>query len=205
MDDKWFKQRQKIAGVTADEIAARLGRDRSLISRIYVGRQAMTLEQAQAFAEVLNVPLDEVLKRAGVLDEPKAQTFAPGFAESDAAPYRAAIPEMRKAQTVAEYFGGNRPGVDVWRVQSQSMLLAGYQLDDFILVDTHAADRAAPGDAVLAQVYDWNQGTARTVFRRFSPPVLVAASSLPEDAGVFIVDNNNVSIRGKVIASWRQA
>ena len=57
MDDKWFKRQQKRAGVTAEDIAEELGRDRSVVSRIYVGRQRMTLDQARVFAKVLEIPL----------------------------------------------------------------------------------------------------------------------------------------------------
>ena len=35
MDDKWFKAQQKRVGVTADQIAAEMGRDRSAVSSIY--------------------------------------------------------------------------------------------------------------------------------------------------------------------------
>jgi hypothetical protein len=59
-----------------------------------------------------------------------------------------------------------------------------------------------PGDVVIAQVYD-RGGSAKTVLRRFEPPVLVAASMDPEDWRVHVVDGNNVLIRGKVVASWR--
>ena len=57
MDDKWFKRQQKIAGVTAADIADRMGRARSNVSHILNGHQRMSLEWAKAFAEVLNVPL----------------------------------------------------------------------------------------------------------------------------------------------------
>lgn len=203
MDDKWFKAQQKRAGVTAEDIAARLGRDRSVVSRIYVGRQRMSLDQAQVFADVLDVPLPEVLARAGVAAEPVTQQLAPGFAESDAAAWLPKGPEDRRIPEIAQAFGA-RPGVDVWRVKAPALALAGYLPGDWLLVDTHAAERARAGDVVLAQAYDNARGTASTLLRRFEPPVLVAASTLPEDRRVHVVDGVNVVICGKVIASWRQ-
>ncbi len=202
MDDKWFKSQQKRVGVTADVIAAHLGRDRSVVSKILSGKQRMTLEWAQAFAEVLQVPLATVLEKAGVADAPVAQQISPGFSESDATPftYGPGLAESAQVRTIAQIFG-ERPGVDVWRVKSASMMLAGYLPGDFILVDTHAAERVRPGDVVIAQVY--GRDGAVTVLRRFAPPVLVAASCAAEDQKVHVVDGENVVVRGKVTACWR--
>lgn len=201
MDDKWFKQRQKLAGVTAEDIARELGRDRSVVSRIYVGRQPMTAEQARVFARVLNVPLADVMQRAGILDQGEARAIAPGFSEGDASPFTGKPNDVETLR--AKAFGGGRPGVDVWVVKTPAMMLAGYMPGDCLLVDTHQSERRKPGDVVMAQVYDWSTGSATTLLRRFEPPVLVASSPEPDDRRVHVVDGNNVAIRGLVIASWR--
>ena len=203
IDEKWFKQQQRKAGVTADEIAQKMGRTRSAVSHIYMGRQQMSLEWAKAFAEVLQVPLDEVLRRAGVADGPTAQALSPGFSDSDAAAWVPKPGEGQRVKTLAEAFGA-RPGVDIWQVRTPAMGLQGLLPGDFILVDTHAAERVRPGDLVVAQVYDNARGGATTILRRFEPPVLVAASTDPADQRIFVVDGNNVAIRGRITASWRQ-
>lgn len=203
MDEKWFKAQQKKVGVTADDIAARMGRVRSTVSHIYSGRQRMSLEWAKVFAEVLQAPLPEVLKRAGVSDEPTARHLTPGFSESDAVSWRPHGADDRQVPAMAVAMG-QRAGVDVWQVKSPALSLIGYMPGDFILVDTHAAERARAGDIVIAQVYDNAKGIASTLLRRFEPPVLVAASPEPDDQRVFVVDGTNVVIRGKVVGSWRQ-
>lgn len=202
MDEKWFKQQQKKAGVTADEIAGKRGMSRVNVSHILTGRQRMSLEWAKAFAEALQVPLATVLEKAGVTDAPTAQVFTPGFADSDAAPftYGPGLAEAAQTRNIAQVMG-ERPGVDLWRVKSRAMALAGLMEGDFMLVDTHAAERVRPGDVVVAQIY--TRGGANTVVRRFEPPVLVAASADPADGRVHVVDGQNVVIRGKVVASWR--
>ena len=202
MDILWFKQQQKKAGVTADEIAQKMGRTRANVSHILTGRQRMSLDWAKAFAEALQVPLATVLEKAGVTDAPTAQAFTPGFADSDAAPFvhGPGMAEGHQTRSIAQVMG-ERPGVDVWRVKSRAMALAGLLEGDFMLVDTHAAERVRAGDVVVAQVYGRNG--ANTVLRRFEPPVLVAASADPADGRVFVVDGQNVVIRGKVVASWR--
>ena len=204
MDDKWFKAQQKKVGITADQIAAVLGRDRSVVSKILAGKQRMTLEWAQAFATSLHVPLSTVLEKAGAADFQAVEQVKPGFAESDAAPfiYGPGMADHHAHRAIATAMG-ERPGVDLWRVKSRAMSLAGLLEGDFILVDTHQAERVRPGDVVIAQIY--NPRGAMTVLRRFEPPVLVAASADPADSRVHVVDGQNVVIRGKVVASWRAA
>lgn len=202
MDDKWFKRRQKIAGVTAEDIARRLGRDRSVVSRIYVGRQKMSLDQAKVFAEVLDVPLQDVLVHAGALEEgtaPKTGTLE----EGDAAPFRGQLGDNHRALAVAQALGAGQRKLDIWRVSSHAMSLAGYLEGDFMLVDENMSELTRADDVVVADVFDGQSSKARTVLRRHSPPALVAASADPADGRVYMVDNTNVVIRGKVVASWR--
>lgn len=208
MDEKWFKQQQRRVGKTSEDIGTALGRDRTIVSRIYNGRQKMTADQARVFAEVLEVPVGQVLERAGVLARDDL-TPTIGFAEDkidfkppDAVAFSGSENERLNVVSIAEHFGGNRPGVDVWEVSGAAMSLMGYLTGDCMLVDAHAATRAVAGDVVVAQIYD-RRGEATTVLRRFEPPVLVSASSEPDHQRVYVVDGNNVVIRGKVVASWR--
>lgn len=202
MDEQWFKVQKRRAGVTNAEIAALRGRDHTVISKLVSGAQPMTVEWAQAFATALQVPMATVLEKSGQLSPDQAQTVAaPGFAEGDAAPWVPKGADDRRMQAMAEA-AGQRPGVDVWRVGNASMAGAGFLPGDYMLIDTHAADRVSPGDTVIAQVYARN-GTARTVLRRWAPPVLVSVGGAGDTVEVHVVDHDNVVIRGKVVASWR--
>ena len=81
-------------------------------------------------------------------------------------------------------------------------LMAGAQ--DFMLVDINAAERARPGNIVIAQSYDNQTGSATTLLRRYEPPVLVAGTpDRDQDRLIHVVDNTNVVILGVVVASWR--
>lgn len=203
MDDKWFKTQQKKAGVTAEDIARHMGRDRSVVSHILNGRQRMSLEWAQAFADVLGVSVPDVLEHAGVAPKQVTRQLQPGFSESDAAAWIPQGADDRQVPTMAAAMG-QRPGVDVWQIRSAAMSFMGYMPGDYMLVDTHAAERVRAGDVVIAQVYDNAKSTAATLLRRFEPPVLVAASPEPDDRRVYVVDGTNVVIRGKIVGSWRQ-
>lgn len=165
----------------------------------------MTLDQARIFADLLGVPLSEMVERGGLAGKSEAQQITPGFAESDAATWTPGpgLGEAGTVRAVAQALGADRPGVDIWRVKSRAMALGGYLEGDYMLVDTHAAERVRAGDVVIAQLYNNSNATAATVLRRFEPPVLLAASADPEDGRVHVVDGVNVVVRGKVIASWR--
>lgn len=203
MDTAWFKKRQREVGVTADVIADRMGRARSNVSHILNGHQRMSLDWAQAFAEALQVPLATILEKAGVANGETTAQLVPGFAESDVTFFSDREPMQVQVKSYAQAFGGNRPGVDVWRVKGMALALAGYLPGDWMLVDTHQSERTRAGDVVIAQIYNNVEGNASTVLRRFEPPVLVAASADPTEQRVHVVDGKNVVIRGKVIASWR--
>jgi len=202
MDMAWFKQQQRNKGITSFDLGEAIKRDRSVISRILNGTQKMTLEQARIFADLLGVPLAEMIEHGGLGEKQVAQEFAPGFAESDAHVWipGPGMAEAASVKTVAQALG-ERLGVDVWRVKSRAMALAGLLEGDFMLVDTHQAERVKVGDVVIAQVY--NRFGAVTVLRRYAPPVLLSASADPADFAVHVVDGHNVMIRGKIIASWR--
>lgn len=200
VDAEWFKRRQKMVGVTSSDLGEALGRTRTVVSNIYHGRSKMSLEQARIFAEMLQVSLAEVLEKAGLADQDTAQRVRPGLSEGDAAPWAGKPAEAEDFDAIAKCFG-KRPGVDVWRVKSGAMALAGMLPGDFFLLDTHAVPHA--GDAVVAQVYDAASGEATTVLRRLEPPALVAASADPKDWRPYIVDGRNVAVMGKVSASWR--
>jgi len=163
----------------------------------------MSLEWAKAFAKVLRVPLDDVLSHAGVLDGDTPHKIGQGFSESDAVPFAHKRDTDARKTAIVAAFGGDRPGIDAWEVRQPSLAFMGYMPGDVILVDTHLSELTKAGDVVLAQIYDNGAGGARTVLRRHEPPVLVAFGPDTDDRRVHVVDNNNVAIRGKVIASWR--
>lgn len=204
MDANWFKRQHKIAGVTVHDLGEAIGRDRAIVSRIYTGRQKMTFDQAQVFAELLKQPLSEILAHAGLTDTATAQSLQRGFSESDAAAW---IPKEGKTseyvEEMAKALGAGQEGREIWRVKSRAMAMAGYLEGDFILVDQRSADQAKSGDVVIAQVYDWDVGSAVTLLRRYEPPVLAAASTDPADWKAHVVDHRNVKIMGLVKASWR--
>lgn len=189
--------------VTDDQIADRMGRHRSVVSHILNGRQKMSLDWAEAFADLLDSPIEKILSKAGVRTSSGGSPRPlVGLSESEAV-FVGKEDQTQKAQATASLLGGDRPGIDVWIVNATSMMFEGLLPGDQMLVDTHQASNISNSDNVLAQVYDQNIGTATTIIRRYEAPVLVAAGPDRDDKNVYVVDNNNVVIKGKIIAVWR--
>lgn len=179
-----------------------LGRDRAVVSRILNGHQKLSIDQAQVIAEALDLPIDQVLVRAGLIPEAKARSLSPGYSGSDVVLLSPGSEERNTFAVAAALHSGN-PDLSVWRVKSTAMTLAGYLPGDCLLIDTLLPGRTAAGDVVIASVAGLTADRP-TVLRRHEPPVLVAAATGPEYRNVYVVDQRTVEIRGKVLASWRR-
>ncbi|MBL3569895.1 helix-turn-helix domain-containing protein [Rhodovulum visakhapatnamense] len=203
MDEKWFKQQQRRAGITAEEIASEMGRHRSVVSRILGGKQRMTMDWAKAFARALGVSLDEVLLHAGEIEEGQAGSIRSTLTDGDVCQWKGSTSEEMQARAVLRALGQDRPAVEIWRVKGGAMALDGFLPGDLIAVDRDLSERVRLGDTVIARSSDWNTGNAQIVLRRFEPPVLVASGGDSTGRRVLVVDGNNVVVLGKVTACWR--
>lgn len=128
--------------------------------------------------------------------EPRAQ----GMRESEAEPYHS-HPLTTEDDFVRAAISG-RNAMAPWRLASRAIEAAGYLPGDILVVDLNLGPRA--GDVVCAQLYDWNGAKAETVFRIWEPPgYLVAATTDPKLRRIFVVDNENVAVKGVVVATIR--
>lgn len=127
----------------------------------------------------------------------------PGFAEDDAAPYHTGGLNSEPsacAAAISALIAGRR-AADPWKMRSRVLEDAGYLPGDVLIVDLTRTPTA--GDVVCAQVYNWGQDSAETVFRIYEPPYLVAATAAPEARKPLLVDGKNVVIKGVVTESLR--
>lgn len=121
-----------------------------------------------------------------------------GLSEPDAEPFRFETPKSAVDnfnRAVRELTQG-RAGRDPWVMKSYALELAGVLPGDVMVVDLNIAPR--PRDIVCAQIYDWSQTKAETVFRRFDPPFLMTASLRMDKEKPVMVDGTNVVIKGVV-------
>ena len=96
---------------------------------------------------------------------------------------------------------GGRKAAVPWLIRNTVLKFAGYLPGDIAIVDL--GETARESSIVCAQVYQWEQGRARTVFRIYEPPSLVAATDAPQARRPLVVDNNQVIIKGVVTDTLR--
>jgi hypothetical protein len=123
-----------------------------------------------------------------------------GLAEPDAQPFE---PRQGGDDLIAKAVFAAKAGrnhVDPWVLRSRAVEAAGYIPGDILIVDLNAAPE--DGDIVCAQIYD-RAGNAETIFRVLERPFLVAATLERRHARPLLIDDDQVSIRGVVVASIR--
>lgn len=77
IDTKWFKALLADKGVNQRKIAATLALDPSSVSLMLRGKRRLQLPEAAAMANLLGVPLDDVLLHAGIDPEAGARDSTP--------------------------------------------------------------------------------------------------------------------------------
>ena len=198
IDSEWFKARHRQSGITQAEAAAVLGKAPTFLTRIYSGDQTLRLEEARRLASLFQVPLSQIVSKAGlaadVSDEelrPVSRGMAEAPAEYEVKPLNDTSPPELHIDTSHQ----------IWSVGTPSLAGFGVLPGDKLSVDPGA--KARTGDLVVAQIYDWRSGTAETVLRGYNHPYLVRSAGSVADMKPETVDNERVLIKGVVTLVWR--
>lgn len=170
--------------------------DHSTLSRFLTGgREGHALRHST----IRKIELASGLSFLGALPLDAARPANPeGFAESEATPL--SLSDVADPVLAAAMNGRNN--VDPWLLRSRALENLGYRPGDTLLVELGAMPRQ--GDIVCGQVYDWQKGSAETVFRSFQPPYLVAQTGDERLQRPMLVDDSHVVIKGVVTLSYRQ-
>ena len=197
IDIDWFKEVHRNSGITQAEAAAVLGRSPTFLTRIYAGDQELKIGDARKLSNLFQVPLSQVLVKAGL-----------GVEAADDTQISSATGLSEPAQTY-EVRQINSPGPDVdnfdgaqtWRVGTVALTGFGIMPGDNLKVDPNV--RPHTGDVVIAQIYDWRSGTAETVVRGYNHPYLVKNTSSIAQMKPETVDIERSVIKGVVTMLWR--
>lgn len=187
---EWLAQILRETGVSPTNLARRAGLSPSTLTRFM---------NSDIDGHVLSARTIAKIQHAAEAGETSAAAPPGGFAESDGDLLAGDPHPMRTAiDALADRFNAR----DAWVLRSRSLEAAGYRVGDILIVDL--AEMAEAGDLVCAQVYSWRERSARTVFRIYEPPYLLAATTI--DLGArrpLVVDDDQVVIKGVVVASVR--
>ncbi len=83
MDAKWFKERMQARDLNQTRLGELIGLDRSQFSKVLGGTRELSPQEAADLARVLAVPLDEVLRRAGVKVHAETRASVPVIGVAD--------------------------------------------------------------------------------------------------------------------------
>ena len=177
-------------GWTQTELAKRAGLDPSTLSRFLVrtdSAHALRPSTLKRIAHVSGIAFDD--------KKPDGAATSSGFAESEA--QLLAQPLSTSITRAIAALGCGEPGTDAWVMRSRALELAGCRPDDILIV--RLGETPLRGDIVCAQIYDWANNRAETVFRLFQPPYLVAASAEPALLAPIAIDGDKATIKGVVL------
>jgi transcriptional regulator with XRE-family HTH domain len=83
---RWFKDQIKKQGLSGRKIALMFGCNESVVSHLFKGRRQMRLDEAPKWAEILRVPLNEVLLNAGVFGSDNGPSYGLGASTAPEGP-----------------------------------------------------------------------------------------------------------------------
>jgi SOS-response transcriptional repressor LexA len=179
---EWIEQVLARTGWSAHKLALEAGVSPATISRAL--RDGKYLASTRTIEKIVRATGIAAPQNIGAGGAPARG----GFAEPEAV-YQGARPNLPAAE------GGAHAAV--WRLESESLRLAGVLPGDLLTVDPDTEPR--PGDLVCVQVLD-AAGEAQTVFRVYDRPFAVTAHAHPDHARKpLMIDDERVQVWGTVL------
>lgn len=127
-----------------------------------------------------------------------------GFSEPDAVPFEQDAmgqPEWVRHAVASARSGRN--GIEAWVMKGAALDGIGIMPGDILIIDHN--HRAKTGDVVIAQILDFQTGTAETVMRLYQPPFILTHSLRLGPQRPEQVDEERVSIVGTMVGVIRTA
>lgn len=185
---QWIERVKSSTGMSASQIARAAGKHHTTLTNLMSnpkGAEPVSALTIALIAEATGVPASDLAQGTPMLAE----------SAGEAEPFLLGDDSVSGA--IRLLIGGRR-GVDAWQLRTRALELAGYLPGDVVILDLN--DQPWAGDAVCAQVYDAQRGRAETIWRRFEPPYLVAATTDPTIARKpLLIDDNAVIVKGMVL------
>lgn len=156
MDTVWFKAQKKLAKTSDQKIADAIGRDRSVITKIVNGDVRFDPAFAPGFAQQLQVSVNEVLERAGII-QPVSNASVMAFEGEALDLPQESLPVWGSALGTARMFDGEAVeqttlnSGDVMEYVKRPAILNGKRMAYALHVQGSSMDPALPeGEIVVA-------------------------------------------------------
>lgn len=181
---------RKQAGLTIEQLAAKVGISQPYLTRIESGGRRLSVQLAEQIAMALNSHVTDVLGVQG-------GQIAAGLAEEA---------EAYTPQAGDDIALRARDNVVPWLVKSTSLDAVGIEPGMIVLVDvgTDAVENIKPLQFAVVQAYEAGSLKATTVLRQFVPPGLLITNSRTANAVPFNTETDDVAIKGVIVGSYRR-
>ncbi len=181
-------------GWSQTELAKRSGLDPSTLSRFLSNpRDGQTLRPSSIRR------IEQVTGLAANGESPAPAPNSNGFGETEATLVES--DPSSAAARILDVILSTTGNVDAWTLHSRALEMAGYRTGDILFVKL--GQTPLRGDVVCAQIYDWSRNQAETVFRIYEPPFLVATTADSSKFRPYMLESEDVSVKGVVIHSLR--
>ncbi len=182
---RWLRNLLEKHNLNATDLARRAGLNPSTLTRFLQGERDGHMLSQRTVKKI-----EEVTSRSA---PPSRSSF-----EEDAHLYDPAAVSGSFLYAAIEAMKSGRNGLDAWVIGTDDLEGIRLYRGDVLLVDQNVEAKA--GDLVCAQIVDWKSNTARTAFRLYQPPYLLAGSLSPRLRQPEVPDGRNITIRGVVMA-----
>lgn len=182
-------------GLSQEQLGARIGRSKSVVSRLEDGSTKLDLDMARRIAEALDVTIAEVL----ALETNGAARLAPtGFAD-DLVPYVA-----EPGDPLSRLAGPNQCQ---YTVATDAVSGAGIARGDIVVMDesAEACARIKPLQVVRVLYHPPDApDTALELLRQFVPPAKLITNAAGSDAPTLDTERDDAHIVGVVVSKHRK-
>lgn len=188
----WLRGVLSETNLSATALAAGIGVSTTTLTRV--------LNDASVKHTLSMSTIDKISRYTGISATPIADGRSIALSpeqEVQALPGDASYGDVRVDEAV-RYLCQAEPGLSPWKLNTRALEVAGYLPGDIVIVDLNAA--AEDGDIVVAQIY---AEKTETVFRLYNKPYLIAAAHDRVPRKPLLVDDDQVLIKGVVIATFR--
>lgn len=185
----------QLTGWSPTVLAKRAGLDPSTLSRFLANER-----EGHALRQSSMQRIGELIGGAELASATKSSSNAEhGFSENEAS-LTILVPGTDEEATV-NALRLRHQNVDAWTLNNRSLELAGFRPGDILIVSLSTLPMV--GDVVCAQVYDWSNSRAETMFRIYQPPFLIAATTDLNLMKPRFADDGSTTIKGVVLHSLR--
>ncbi|KKL27139.1 hypothetical protein LCGC14_2388180, partial [marine sediment metagenome] len=195
MDSDWFKGRLRERKRTQEHLAVAIHRERSVVSKIINGKQPLQIDEVRGFSEVLEVPVIEILYRAGLWNAAPSVVLAPIINSVEAGEFADTTPD--EPPSAEHSIVVERACKTVFALKIEGDSMDRVAPENSLIVVNYSVKKAKDGELFVFRRH------GEATFKRFrkdeSGAWLEPDSTNPRHTRIFPDNGDNIEVIGRVI------